>query len=468
MVKLIFFLIMMQDTVYLSENEAYRMAISQSPMVLAQKMSVLSSYYTKKSQFSSFLPQISISGTYTRLSLQQTMKMFMMDSLVMTPSGAFIPMGHYEEIPFSQKDNYSLGLSIEQPLFTFGKLLYSYKSADYNLKSEVVKDSITRGYVGIITRELYTQAILAKAYYNLMVQIDSELGEVYKIAKDKYENGTATEIEYLQAELAYRSQKNNVLTALNGLKSIKSMLKVMLNIDPSTPLVLTDSITLMDTVFEKIPSEYMDIKAMDYSISGLEYQKKVVERLTLPSIFTAFSYSYQKPFGMENTWKGSWALTLGVSWTLFDGLKSFNQAKSLESTIKQLKVLRDMKKRQREADLKVKLNELISAKKAYEIALENVKLAEKLYSASKKQYEEGYLSYTDFSNIVINYHSTLVNRLQSLADLKVKQLEYLRYLKGYFIEGSSESTKNAQTTTFGNMSGEAKKQSSKGSKKGGF
>ncbi len=468
MVKLLLFFIVMQDTLYLSENDAYRMALRQSPMVLAQRMSVMSSYYTKKSQFSSFLPQISISGTYTRLSLQQTMKMFMMDSLVMTPSGAFIPMGHYEEIPFSQKDNYSLGFTIQQPVFTFGKLLYSYKSADFNFKSERVKDSITRGYVGIMAKELYTQAILAKAYYELMMQIDSELYEVYKIARDKYENGTSTEIEYLQAELSYKKQKSNILAAKNALLSVKSMLKVILGIEPSTPVVLTDSIALLNIPVEKVDSGYLDIEEMDYTIKSLECQKKVIDRLTFPSLFTAFSYTYQKPFGMENTWKGSWALSVGLSWSVFDGLKSFNQAKSLESTIKQLKILKKMKERQRKADIDVKLAELRSAREAYNVALENVKLAETLYNSSKKQYEEGYLSYTDFSNIVINYHSTLVNKLKALADLKIKQLEYIRYLKGYFLEASNNSSQNMRGDSGMQQEGNVNTQTNAGRKKGGF
>ena len=468
MVKFLLLFVVMQDTMYLSENDAYRMALKQSPLVLSRKMSVLASYYTRKSQFSSFLPQVSFTGTYTRLSSQQSMKMFMMDSLVMTPSGAFIPMGHYEEIPFSQKDNYSLGFSVQQPLFTFGKLFYTYKSADYNLKAEKVKDTITRGYVGIMIRELYTQALLAKAYYNLMIQIDSQLGKVYKIAKDKYENGTATEIEYLQAELAYKRQKSNILTALVSLKTVKSMLKVMLNIKPTVSLILTDSIILLDTVFENSSREYLDLKAMDYSILSLKYQKKVIDRLTLPSIFSAFSYTYQKPFGMENVWKGSWAVTIGVSWNVFDGFKSVYQAKSLGKKIEELKIMRDMKKRQRDADIVVKLQELHAAKKAYEVAVENARLAEKLYTASLKQYEEGYLSYTDFSNVIINYHSALVNKVQALADLKIKQLEYLRYLRGYFMEESSQSPKNMQSVGFNMPTSSTEQKDNKHNRKGGF
>ncbi len=470
MVRILMLFMVMQDTLYLSEEKAYQMATLRSPLVQASNFGVLSAYYNKRAQFSSFLPQLSVSGTYTRLSLQQTMKTFMLDSLVMTPSGAFVPMGHYVEIPFSQKDNYDLGLTIQQTIFTFGKLLFAYKSADWKLKGERVKDSITRGYMGITVRELYTQAQLAEAYYDLMVKIDSELKEVYELAKEKYESGTATEIEYLQAKLAYTSQKSNILSARNAVNSAVSMLKVMLGIDPDVLVVLTDSIKPLTIDFDTVKSEFMDLKQMEYTIKSLNYQRKVLDRLTLPTVFSAFSYKYQKPFGMEDDWKDYWALTVGLQWNVFDGLKSINQAKSVKNSIKQLRVIYDMKKKQRITELMLKKEELEAAEEAYSVAVENTELASTLYNASKKQYEEGYLTYSDFSNIIINYHTSLVNRLKALSDLKIKQLEYLKYLKGYILESTQTQQGGMQESqsSAANRGGQPSKSNRNSMKKGGF
>ncbi len=468
MVGLIIFLVFTQDTLYLSESKAYEMALSESPMVKAQKYSVLSSYYNKKSMISSFLPQISLSGTYTRLSLTQTMRSFMLDSLVMTPSGAFVPVGHYVEIPFSQKDNYDLGLQVQQVLFTFGKLIFSYKSADWNLKSEQLKDSITRGYMGITIRELYTQALLAKAYYDLMMKIDSELHEVYLLTKKKYDSGTATEIDYLQAKLAYMKQKNNILQAENAYMQTISLLKVMLNIPTSKEIVLTDSITPLELDIDTLKPLMLDIKQFDYTLTSLKYQKKTLDRLTFPTIFSAFSYKYQKPFGMENDWKDYWAVTLGFTWNIFDGFKSTSQAKSINAKIKSLEVLKDMKIKQRDVDILMKKKEVLSAEEALKVSMENAKLAETLYNSSKTQYEEGYMTYTDFSNVIINYHTSLIEKLKAIADLKIKQLELIKYMKGYILESAS-----GQNTGFNMQSEQANEgkkefQGRNSMKKGGF
>ncbi len=468
MVGFLMFFILSSDTVFLSEEKAYEMAMSESPMVRAENFNVLSAYYNKKSAFSSFLPQISFSTSYTRLSLVQSMKTFSLDSLVMTPSGAFIPMGHYETIPFSQKDNYDLGLSINQTLFTFGKLLASYKSASWNLKGERLKDTITKGYMGITIRELYTQTLLAKAYYDLMVKIDSQLEEVYHITKDKYESGTATEIDLLQAKLAYMRQKNSILTAKNAYIQSISMLKVMLNLSPSTEVVLKDTIKPLVLDMDTVKTLNLDIKVTDYTLKSLLYQKKTLDRLMLPNLFSAFSYKYQKPFGMENEWKGYWALTLGLSWNLFDGGKSVSQAKSLNAKIKSLSVLRNMQKNERDMDILMKKRDVIAQEEAYKLSLENEKLAEKLYNASKTQYEEGYLSYSDFSNIIINYHTSLVETLKSIADLKIKQLEFIKYAKGYILESSSNSSMQQGMNMQEQGSNQNVNQGNSNMKKGGF
>lgn len=441
MIKILLLFSMVQDTLYLSESDAYQMAITNSPFVQSSKRGVLSAYYNKKSQFSSFLPQVSLTGAYTRISLQQKMRSFVLDSLVMTPSGAFVPVGHYVEIPFSQRDNYNLGFTIQQPLFTFGKLFFNYKSAIWKLKSERLKDSITRGYMGIVSREIYTQAQIAKAYYELMRRIYREFKEVYEITAEKYKNGTATEIEYLEANLAYKTQKSRILLAKNSMKKALNMLKVILGIGPEITVILTDSIKPLVLDLDTLKPEFLDLKHIDYTIKSLDYQRKVLDRLTMPTVFSAFSYKYQKPFGMENQWKGYWVFTLGVEWNIFDGLKSINQSKSFENTIKQLKIIRNMKEKQRLLEIRLKMEELESAKEAYEIEKENVNLATTLYHASKKQYEEGYITYSDFSHIVMNYHSSLVNKLSALAGLKLKQLEYLKYIKGYILE-SDEAQRN--------------------------
>ncbi len=472
MVKILLFLVVISnDTLYLSESGAYNLAIKNSPQVKSSMFNVFATKYEKNAQFSSFLPQVSFSGTYTRLSLQQTMKMFQMDSLVMTPSGNFIPMGHFEEIPFSQKDNYNLGLNAQQVLFTFGKLLYSYKAADYKLKSAQVNDTITKGFVGITVRELYTQSLLARYFYELAMSIDSELKNVYEITKNKYKNGTATEIELLQAKLNYKQQRQNVLEAENSYNSALSMLKVILGIPSSVNVVLTDSITPLGKL-DTIEQNFLDIKNTELTIKQLELQKKVIDRLNFPTLFAGFSYSYQKPFGMENQWKGYWAVSLGFSWPLFDGFKSVNQAKSLNNTIKSLRVMYNMQKSQRLIDIENKKRELKIAQEQLDVAKENRELAEKLYRSSEIQYKEGFMNYTDFSNIIVMYRSSRLNELSALANLKLKQLEYVKYMKGFILNSQGNAQSN-MSQNMGGMESKTDKNATQNSsmnrnKKGGF
>jgi len=420
------------DTLYLSQKDAVELALKNNLILKSSKAQVEASQYGVREARSAFFPQVSFQAGYRRVSLVQEMKSFILDSLVMTPSGAFIPVGHYESIPFGQENNYSLSLNISQPIFTWGNIIRGYKLSVLNFRNKILQDSATQELTVKNIKQLYLYTLVAKEYHELTKFIDDELRKHYESAKRKYENGTATELELLQAEVKYKTHKPSIAEAKKNYENFLELLKLNLGIDTSTIVILTDSLTeeLRPETLEFNVDKRMDLRSMTIQMSMLKLQKRIYESSNLPSLFGGFSYMYQRPFGFEDEWKGYWVLTLGLSFPIFDGFKNISKAREMDANYRSLKYMYEFKKLNAE-------NEYLKAKREYETALknlkaakENLRLAEKLYNMAKIQYEEGIISELDFIDAETNYFAQKVNYLKSIADVKAKWFDLEATCKG--------------------------------------
>lgn len=431
--KLILFIMISRDTLYLSQKDAVELALKNNLILKNSESQVNASKFGIKEARSAFFPQVSFQAGYRRISLVQEMKSFILDSLVMTPGGAFIPVGHYESIPFGQENNYSIALNINQPIFTWGNIIRGYKLSVLNFRNKILQDSAIRELTVKNIKQLYLYTLVAKEYYELTKFIDDELRKHYESAKKKYENGTATELELLQAEVKYKTHKPSISEAKKNYKNFLELLKLNIGVDTSTTVILTDSLReeLQPETLKFVVDERIDLKSMMIQMNMLKLQKRIYESSNLPSLFGGFSYMYQRPFGFEDEWKGYWVFTLGLSFPIFDGFKNISRAREIEANYRGLKYMYEFKK------LNAR-NEYLRAKREYETALknlkaakENLKLAEKLYGMAKVQYEEGIISELDFIDAETNYFAQKVNYLKSIADVQVKWLDLEAACKGF-------------------------------------
>lgn len=461
-------LLFTQDTLYISENRACEMAIKNSPLLRAQLYSTRASHYKVNESKASFLPAISLQSTYTRLSLEQKMQSFVMDSLVMISPTAFKPVGHEVEIPFSQKDNYAIQFGIQQNIFTFGKLLYAYKAAKENYIASLLSDTSTQFYIEQSVRQLYTYTLVAREYLNLTKKIDTQLFEHYTTARNKYAEGNATDVELLQAEVNYKNNKTNIINAETQLASMLSNLKLIIGIPDTVSAVLTDSLSPPEDMknSEFNVENRFDIRQMQISIESMKYQKKILDRMNFPNLFGAFNYSYQKPFGFENVWKGSWNATIGLQFNIFDGFKSYSQSKELESSIRQMQYLLSYKKSQAQVEVNTKRRELKSALHAMKVSKKNLQLAQKLYDMVKRQYEDGLVSNMDYMDAETNLFAQRINYINSIASVKIAQLNLDKALMGYSYQQGGASA--SVSFNISSQSGGSTKTNMQKNKKGGF
>ncbi|MEO0285659.1 MAG: TolC family protein [candidate division WOR-3 bacterium] len=424
------------DTLFLSLNQATELLLKNNYLILASECQVRAAEAQRNQAFSAFLPQVKLDGNYRRVSLVQEMKSFQVDSLVMIRPGVFIPVGHTVNIPFGQKDNYQVNLGISQPIFTWGILLRTYQMSVLNLKDKMLSDTITRNQLVFQIKQLYTYGLILREFVNLSRKVDEELLEHYETTKRKYNLGTATEIELLQAESKYKNNKFQILEAERQYQEIIDMMKVLLNLNPNVTLVLTDSLYLDENYINGLVESSFneqtryDIKSLGLKLQIVELSRKNAASSNLPNLFYSFNYLMQKPFGFENIWKDYWALTVGISLSIFDGLKGSSQFRELGFQKKALEYSLAFQKNSATMEFERARRNLLSAIKKYEVQSENLKIAEKLYYTVKTQYEQGLATQLDYISAETNYFAQRAYLIQALGDCVIKAIELEKTIMG--------------------------------------
>lgn len=433
---LVLMTILRADTLILSMDDAVKRGLEYNYLILASKEQVKIAEAQKNQARSVFFPQVKLDASYRRVSLVQEMKSFQVDSLVMVNPGVFIPMGHSVSIPFGQKDNYSINLGVSQAFFTWGTFLRTYKISLINLRDKILSDSMSNEQLAIEIRRLYTLGLILREFVDLSKKVDEELYEHYITTKSKYEAGTATEIELLQAESKYKNNKVQILDAERQYQEIIDLLKVMLNIDPETVVVLTDSLKLNEDYFHTLlnmpfsEDKRYDIRSLDYKLKILDLTSKNYASANLPTFFYSFNILDQKPFGFENIWKNYWALTLGVSFPIFDGLKASYQVREVKYQKKALEYQLAFQRRNSTMEYEKALRNLRIALEKYETQKENLKVAQKLYETVKTQYEQGLATNLDFIDAETNYFAQRAYMIQALGNCILQALDLEKAIKG--------------------------------------
>lgn len=424
------------DTLFLSLDEATDLLLKNNYLILASGYQVKAAEAQRSQALSAFLPQVKFDGNYRRVSLVQEMKSFQVDSLVMVRPGVFIPMGHTVNIPFGQKDNYQANLGVSQPIFTWGILLRTYRISVLNLRDKMLSDTITQKQLIFQLKQLYTYGLILREFVNLSLKVDEELLQHYETTKRKYNLGTATEIELLQAESKYKNNRVQILEAERQYQEILDMMKVLLNLPPEVTVVLTDSLYLdrdyMDGLLKANFNEQarFDLKSLGLKLQIVELSRKNAASSNLPTFFYSFNYLMQKPFGFENIWKDYWALTVGVSLPIFDGLKSSWQVRELGFQKKAMEYSLSFQKNSARMEVEKARRNLINALHKFDVQNENLKVAEKLYNTVKSQYEQGLATQLDFIDAETNYFAQRAYFIQALGDCVIKALELEKALMG--------------------------------------
>jgi outer membrane protein TolC len=428
------------DTVRLDAAKAVELALANNRQ-LAQALAKLDEAAAGKgAAFGSFLPQVSATGTYTRLAEASKLTMYAAHDSIMTVP-VFDPQGNYIgqtgvpvrvpvgvdsfQLQLSRQDNYALTGTVQQTLFTWGKLINAYRIAGLSFDLQKEAAAQARAQVRVDATQGFYQALLARKTADVMKEALNQLrGHVGQV-QTLYDNGMATKLDLMKATLGLQQMEAQVSQIENGAELTTAALLSTLGLDPRTPVAFNeelapDSMTVdIDQATKTALERRPELAQLRDAAKMADLGVRIARTSNLPSLFAQANGSYRNPVGLSDTWGTDWNATLGVSMPIFTGLANLNKLKAAQARHRQ--ALAGLAMVEDGVRLEVKAQVLALNQEAKNAAYQkkNVEVAEAALALAQTRYENGLLTNLDYMDSQLALTQSRVAYLNALANYQV-------------------------------------------------
>ncbi len=405
-----------QEARNLTLEESIRIGLENSELIHSSRMKVNYARARLNEVNTYRLPSLKLNASYTRLS---EIEPFVLN----TPLGVF-------NISPSIVNNYNIRLSLQQPIFTGFKLSSSSNIAEYSYEAQ---------------KEVYNkdeqQLILdiKDAYWNLfkVIKVKSVVDENVdlikahlKDVKNFFENGISTRNDVLKVQVQLAEAQLRQIDADNGVKLAKSSLNNVIGLPLSTNTEVQsdvstdeDSIPELDQLIGQAVENRPELKEMDFRLKAGESGVTLAESNWYPQIYLAGNYNYSRPnqriFPLEDKFNGTWDISVGLSWDIWNWLSTSDQTEQAESQYEQVKDGYKSLKDGITLEVTQGYLNILKAKERVLVSNQSVHQAEENYRVTNETFLNGLALNSDLLDAEFALLQAKTNYIQSLADYEL-------------------------------------------------
>ena len=379
----------------LTLGEALDLALSENPTVKVAEMEVQRFDYVKRQTWGSWIPQISVGGTYTRSIVKQSM---------------------------------TKGLS-------FG--------ADNTLAAQ-----------GDATWTLFYNILLAEQSLEVLRESQATVQRTVDDTRLQYDNGLASEYDLLTAQVQLSNLKPSILQTENSIRLAKLMLKMYLSIPENVEIEVVGELDAMrDAVLAGTDGlttdvqDNSDLRTLELQEDLLKRQLKVANAGRMPTVTAFFTATYTgndidmtklnfggaeggQPGdvldGSKFWWQHPMSAGLQVSIPIFSGLTKMNRSREIKNQISQIGLQRDYARQQIDVEVRAALNDLLTARETMYAQELTVAQARKAYSISDTRYRAGAGTILELNSAQLAQTQAELNFSQAIFDYLTAKAEYDR------------------------------------------
>jgi outer membrane protein TolC len=401
-----------QDTLRLNLNKSIDLAISKNHDL---KIAALE-YQRADEQIleafgSSVLPKIDGIVNYNR-ALKRG------EIILETPffSGSF---------PLGTENTFTIGVNLEQPLFT-GAVFYATRIS--KIYAEISEKGYYSSQANLIkdVKRAYYSYLLAKEFKTLSLVTLEAAEDNLKNSKALYEAGLAPEYDFIRAKVQVKNILPEVEQAKNSIQLAKNTLRFVLGLERDVPFVVEDSLVYNELPTEDYSTSTKLMDANNFTLQQLKLQIELQDKAVsyefsrhFPELFltgnwqTTAQENDPKPF---NRWRyiNSVYVGLNLKIPIFSGMQTTSKVE--QAKIDLMKAKEDFAKTNQlfanQLDnLLLKIDETKNKISAYAATIEEAQLG---YEISVKRYSNGLGTQLENIDALVAFTRAKINYLDAI------------------------------------------------------
>ena len=406
---------------------ALRIAKDKNPTIQIAQMEIQRVDYSKKEVLANLLPNLSATGQYTNN---------VMKSVMFMPASMSAAFGGKSYMEIGYKNSFSGTVSAGMPLVNFA-LWEQLKSKQTEM--DLILEQVRSSKIDMTkqVKDAYFNVLFAKASLVVLEQSIDNAKETLKTVETSYNNGLASEYDYLRAQVQVNNLNPTYLSAKNGVELAELQLKMLLSIPMEQQINISEtlndyenSVSLLSS-FEnkKLLEGNSTLRQLDLNIESLKHTLKMTKMQHLPSLSAFGQYAYQtqaEDFKFQDyKWVSSAAVGLSLSVPIFSGNSVLNQTKQVQIALKELELQRSYVSEGQDLQVTAALDNMRTANEQLLVNKEAIAQAERGYDIAKVRYNTGTGTILELNDSELaltqsrlNYQQSLYNYLSAQAQLE--------------------------------------------------
>ncbi|MEZ4653175.1 MAG: TolC family protein [Candidatus Eisenbacteria bacterium] len=278
---------------------------------------------------------------------------------------------------------------------------------------------------------------LAGVYYELIraqerAQVTQEAydlsSEQLRRAQSLYDLGSVARSDVLQAQVNLASADRDRISATNTIALQRSRLAMALGVPVDSPIRVQDPEALpgtlpteADALVEDARHSRPDVRQAQADLSAARLGVKSAKWSRYPSLDASYSYSRRGTHLNDVTTEFdsgySFSTSIGLSWTLFDGLNTKGSIERAEAARRSQKLMLEETELQVALDVQESLIAIKNASESIRSAEEGVRLAEESVKLQQALYESGGGTLLEWNNSQVELTRARVSLVDAQVDL---------------------------------------------------
>ena len=353
---------------------------------------------------------------------------------------------------FGATNQWALGLSFSQNLFTAGRIAAQNDAADAQLRSANIEVSAQRAQVSLDVTSAYYDAVLADQLVAIADSSIAETNAVLSQTKVAKQVGNASEYELLRAQVTHDNQLPVSIQARANRQIAYLRVKQLLNMPLDDSLSLTTGIegdsgpTLpalaVNVAPDTLASSRAPVRQLDEAVRASEAQVRIARAERIPSL--ALVSNYQRLYFPSSVFPSlgngvnNWTVGVSTNFPILDGGRIKGDALVAQAGLQQARAQREQARQFAALDTRVALNALQEAQASWEASRGTADQAQRAYAIDQVRYREGISTQTDLSQSRLLLEQARANRAQAARNLAVARVR-LALLRDLPLQASGAS-----------------------------
>jgi outer membrane protein TolC len=485
-------------TTQLSLDDAVRMAESQSEAVRIARAGLQRADGQKIQARSQYLPQIFGSAGYTRTLKSQYSGFAGSPDTVTAPASPAPPCDDYllgpdasvadrlagletsarcasglnpfaafSSLPFGQANQYQLGLSLSQNLFSGGRISAQNEAAAAGRRSANIELTAQRAQNVLDVTQAYYDAALAD---RLVAISDASFTQTENVLRQVQLNknvGNVSEFELLRAQVTRDNQRPQVIQRRSDREVAYLRLKQLLNIPLEQSLTLTTSIDNVNEMpagirlaglqvgsFEAPDTASSNRASVRQADEAVRVQRQLVRvaraqrfpSLSLTSQYGAVAYPTGGLPGSSD-FRANWTIGVSTSVPLFTGGRIRGEELVAQANLAESRARLQQVREFAALDSRVAINALNQAMSAWEASRGTAEQASRAYQIAEVRYREGISTQLELNDSRILLEQATANRALAARNLQMARIKLALLPNLPLQSGTSAQSMNGQSQT---------------------